>query len=135
MISFHPDWHVMLGLAVTVVLGLGVGCLVRHVGDSLPLPPPSSNPEIVALWTKLTKQNTGGSWIGRVELPIFFAVLWLNAWWLISGWLLFKLGFYWQSANFAAFPDKSPDAKQLEYLVSKRDLGTHHVATALFWTV
>ena len=69
------------------------------------------------------------------ERPIFFAAFWIaGAWPLISTWLVFKLAFYWQSANFTAFPQSAPDPKEAEYLVAKRQLGTHHVATSLVGT-
>lgn len=134
MITIHPDWRIIIGLAVTLVLGLGVGCLVRRVGNSLgPLQSPS--PEASAQWERLTSLGTGGSWIGHVERPIFFAALWITgAWPILSSWLVFKLAFYWQSANFTAFPTSSPTASEAEYLVSKRQLGAHHVATALVGT-
>jgi hypothetical protein len=134
MISIQPDWQALIGLAVTVGLGFDVGRLVRRVGGSIgPLPPPS--PETTSQWTKLTSQKTGGWWIGLVERPIFFAALWISgAWPLLASWLVFKLGFYWQSANFTAFPTTSPDEREAEYLVAKRQLGTHHVATALVGT-
>ncbi len=134
MISIQPNWHVLIGLAVTVILGFGVGCLVRHVGNSLgPLQAPSS--ELTPQWAKLTSLETGGSWIGHVERPIFFAALWISgAWPILSSWLVFKLAFYWQSANFTAFPDSLQNERDAEYLVSKRQLGAHHVATALVGT-
>jgi hypothetical protein len=134
MISIQPNWHVLIGLAVTVILGFGVGCLVRHVGVSIgPLPAPSS--ETTPQWTKLTSQKTGGSWIGHIERPIFFAALWIpGAWPILSSWLVFKLAFYWQGANFTAFPKLSPNEREADYLVAKRQLGAHHVATALVGT-
>ena len=76
MIGIQPNWHALIGLGVTIALGFGVGCLVRRVGDSIgPLPPPSS--ETAAQWANLVAQKTGGSWIGHVERPIFFASLWI----------------------------------------------------------
>jgi hypothetical protein len=132
MIDLHHHIPVLIGLAVTVILGLGVGPLIRCVGNSLPLPPPSTTS--ADRWKYLTDQQTGGAWIGRVESPIFFAACWLGAWLLIASWLVFKLGFYWQSANFTAFPATAPDEKELDYLIAKRLLGTHHVATALVGT-
>jgi len=134
LIGIHPNWQALIGLGVTIVLGFGVGCLVRRVRDLIgPLPPPS--PETAEPWSRLVAQKTGGSWIGHVERPIFFASLWVpNAWPILSSWLVFKLGFYWQSANFTKFPDASPNAQEAEYLVAKRQLGTHHVATALVGT-
>ena len=80
MISIQLDWNVLIGLVVTVVLGFGVGFLVRHVGDSIgPLPPPSI--ETANQWAILVAQKTGGSWIGHVERPIFFASLWIPSAW------------------------------------------------------
>lgn len=131
--TFQPDWHAIIGLTITVLLGFGVGRFVRHVGDSIPIPPPSG--ELSVHWEKLKNQSTGGRWIGLVERPIFFAALWISgAWPLLASWLVLKLGFYWQSANFAAFPQSSPDSKEADYLVAKRQLGTHNVATALVGT-
>jgi hypothetical protein len=134
VIAIQPNWQALIGLGVTIALGFGVSCLVRRVGDSIgPLPPPST--ETATQWATLVAQKTGGSWIGHVERPIFFASLWIpGAWPILSSWLVFKLGFYWQSANFTKFPDTSPDAREAEYLAAKRQLGTHHVATALVGT-
>ena len=134
MISVQPDWSAVIGLSVTIVLGFGVGWLVRRVGSSIgPLPPPSA--EIATQWAKLSGQQTGGAVIGQVERPIFFAALWIaGAWPIMTSWLVFKLAFYWQGANFTAFPSSSPDAKEADYLVAKRTLGTHYVATALVGT-
>jgi hypothetical protein len=134
VIGIQPNWHALIGLGVTVALGFGVGCLVRRVGDLIgPLPPPSA--ETAEHWSRLVAQKTGGSLIGHVERPIFFASLWVpSAWPILSSWLVFKLGFYWQSANYTKFPDTAPDAREAEYLVAKRQLGTHHVATALVGT-
>ena len=135
MISIQPNWGVVIGLTITVFLGLGVGCLVRRVGAAIPIPPPNEEPQMVSLWTKLTTQNTGGSFIGHVERPIFFAACWLNVWLLLSSWLVFKLAFYWQGANFAAFPPTLPKPmEEMAWVVAKRQMGTHHVATALVGT-
>ncbi len=95
---------------------------------------PSPSQESAERWKYLTDQQTGGAWIGRVESPIFFAACWLGAWLLLTSWLAFKLGFYWTSANFTAFPNTAPEGKDLDYLIAKRLLGTHHVATALVGT-
>ena len=133
MIGIQPNWHAIIGLVVTVVLGFGVGCLVRRVGDSIgSLPPPSE--ETANQWATLVAQNTGGFWIGHIERLIFFASLWIQTWPILSSWLIFKLGFYWQSANFTKFPDSSPDKKEADYLIAKRQLGNHHVATVLVGT-
>jgi hypothetical protein len=131
-IHMEPDWQIIIGLAVAVVLSLGVGTLVRLVGNSLPLPSPSK--DRAEQWKRLADQQTGGKWIGRFEVTMFFAACWFQAWLLITGWLVFKLGFYWQSTNFAAFPAEPPDADQMDYMIAKRYLGTHHVATALIGT-
>jgi hypothetical protein len=118
---------------VTIALGFGVGCLVRSVGAALPTPPPNEEPATVALWNRLTGQNTGGRWIGNVERVVFFAACWSGQWLLLSSWLVFKLALYWQGANFSALPEKDP-AADLAWLVARRQLGTHHVATVLVGT-
>jgi hypothetical protein len=135
-ISFsHANWHALIGLAITVALGFGVGSLVKRVGDSIPLlPPAGDDPRLLEAWTQLVGQSTGGGWIGHVERPLFFAACWLQAWLLITGWLVFKLAFYWQGANFTAFPRTPPDAEHLRWVATKRQLGSHHVATALAGT-
>jgi hypothetical protein len=135
-ISFpRAKWGVLAGLIVTMLLGAGVGCLVKEVGEAIPLPPPaSSDPKILAAWERLVGQSTGGAWIGRLERLIFFAGCWFQGWLLITGWLVFKLAFYWQGANFTAFPRTPPNADQLDWMATKRQVGTHHVATALVGT-
>ena len=127
------NWYALLGLGVTVVLGLGTKCLVRMVADSLPLESP--NVDLEPYWEKLRKMETGGSPIGHVERPIFFAALWISGGWpILASWLAFKLAYYWQSANFAAFPTEMPTKEQAAWLVAKRQLGCNHVATALVGT-
>lgn len=135
MIYFQPDLHALIGLGVTMIFGgVLVKPLIKHVGKRLgPLPPPSD--ETCEQWNKLTTMDTGGDYIGHVERPIFFASLWIpGAWPLLSSWLIFKLAFYWQSANLSAFPEKPPGWVEAEYLFVKRKLGTHLVTTALVGT-
>lgn len=128
----NPNWPVIQGLIIAIVLGFGVGPLVKYVGDSLPLPPPSEATR--QQWTQLAGRNTGGAWIGFLERLIFFAACWWLAWLFLAGWLVFKLGFYWQSANVAALPEKLPESNDLGYFIAKRHLATHHVATVLVGT-
>ena len=132
--SLHPNWHIVIGSTVTVIFGFGVDRLIRCVGRSMgPLPAPSV--EVAQEWEELTRQNTGGFWIGHIERPIFFAALWIpGAWVILSSWLVFKLAFYWQNTNFSAFPEDPPSEKAVRYLIAKRQLGLHQVATALVGT-
>lgn len=134
MINFQlVNWYVLLGLVVTILLGFGTKCLVRKVAASLPVDSPSADLE--PHWDKLRKMETGGGAIGHVERPIFFAALWISgAWPLLASWLAFKLAYYWQNANFVAFPADMPTKEQIPWLVSKRQLGCNHVATALVGT-
>ena len=135
MINFQlVNWYALLGLLVTVVLGFGTKYLVDHVANSLPLESPNSDLE--ANWDKMRKMKTAGGMIGHIERPIFFAALWIAGGWpILTSWLVFKLAYYWQSANFAAFPAELPDNNgQMAWLVAKRQLGTHHAATALVGT-
>ena len=135
MVSFDIDWQPVIGLAVTMLLGTGIGCLVRRVQQAIDTPEPPSD-ALRPQWDKLLKMQTGGSWIGRLEGPIFFASLWVEGWWpLMSSWLVFKLAVYWQSSNYAAFPsDKLLGKEEADLLVAKRQLGSHHVATLLVGT-
>lgn len=128
------ELQLIIGLSVTIVLGCGVGLIVRCVGRLIPIPPPNEKPETVRLWTRLIEQTTGGAYIGFFERLIFFAAFWIGASLILSSWLVFKLALYWQGANFTAFPEKAPDNEDLAWLVAKRQLGTHHVATVLVGT-
>ncbi len=65
---------------------------------------------------------------------MFFASLWTGMWPILGSWLVFKLGFYWQSANFSQFPDAPPKEDDVKYLAAKRRYGSHQVATALVGT-
>jgi hypothetical protein len=126
-------WLTLVGLAVTAILGCTTKYFVRRIGNSLPMEAPSI--EIELYWDKLRKMQTGGDAIGHVERLLFFAALWIpNGWPILTSWLVFKLAYYWQSANFTAFPVEPPDAKQAAWLVAKRQLGANHVATALVGT-
>lgn len=134
MINFQlVNWYALLGLGVTVVLGFGTKCLVHHVANSLPLEPPSS--ALKPHWDKLREMKAAGGMIGHVERPIFFAALWIiGGWPILTSWLVFKLAYYWQGANFTSFPVDAPTEEQAAWLVAKRQLGTHHAATALVGT-
>ncbi len=133
MLWIEPNWQAVIGLGVALVLGEGVGCLVRKAGDSIgPLEPP--NDELAPLWKRWSEMNTAGQWIGRIERPLFFAAAWLGAGLPLAAWLAMKTAFYWQGTNFAAFPRNVPGAELLKYVIAKRQLGTHHVATFLVGT-
>lgn len=131
-LSVQINWHIVFGLAVAMILGMGIGCLVKKVGDQIPLLPPSD--DLLEDWKVLTTMNSGGRWIGFVERPIFFTAIWFQAWVLIGAWLVMKTAFYWQSANFAAYPVTLPSSSEAKYLIAKRRIGTHHTATALVGT-
>ena len=131
MIAFNPD--AMIGLAVTLALGFGVKPLVKWVGDSLPIEP--HNSDLEPYWAKLREMKAAGEWIGHIERPMFFAALWItNGWPILSSWLVFKLAYYWQGANFTSYPVEPPSKEQAAYIVAKRQIGTHHVATSLVGT-
>src|SRR6266853_2258483 len=137
-IYVQPEWRpfiaLVVGLAITVALGFGVGPLIRRVQRSLTKPEPPSS-ALITQWDKLMNMNTGGAWIGRLEGLIFFASLWVASWWpMMSSWLVFKLAVYWQSSDYAAFPSRTPNEKEADYIVAKRQLGSHHVATLLVGT-
>ncbi|HEX7952504.1 MAG TPA: hypothetical protein VF523_05450, partial [Burkholderiales bacterium] len=129
-----PWWHVVLGFALTVFLGAFTGVLVKCAGDFVRTPK-APFPEIRKEWTALVDMNTGGKYIGLVELPIFFAACSLpEAWPLAASWLVMKTAFYWQSANFSAYPERPPNKRMARWLAAKRHMGSHHVATALVGT-
>jgi hypothetical protein len=135
MINFQlVNWYALLGLFITVILGFGTKYLVRHVAKSLPLESPNS--ELEPYWGKFRTMKAAGGMIGHVERPILFAALYLpNGWPILTSWLAFKLAYYWQSANFASFPSELPkEEEQMKWIVAKRQLGTHHAATALVGT-
>jgi len=128
-------YQVTIGIVVTVALGFAVGPILAHVSRVIPIPAPNDDPETVRLWTRLTGQTTGGAYIGFFERFIFFAAFWSPAAWpIFPSWLAFKLALYWQGAKFASFPDQAPGHADLAWLVAKRQLGAHHVATALVGT-
>ena len=129
------EWFAtLIGFAVTVLPGFGVGHLVRYVGNSLgPLEPPSE--ELRPQWIKLTSRNMGGWWIGFLERPMFFAAFFIeNGWPVFSTWIVMKTAFCWQSTNFSAFPPSLGTKKEADYLVAKHQLGNHRVATVLVGT-
>jgi hypothetical protein len=122
----------IIGLVVTLLCGLGVGRLVRYVSASFTLTPPSE--PLRGQWALLTSMNTAGKAVGHIERPIFFVAAFLQAWVLLAAWLVMKTAIYWQSTNFAKFPDQAPTAADVDYLVAKRCLGAHHLATLLVGT-
>jgi hypothetical protein len=132
-------WQAPLGFVVTAAIGWWVvPRVVKCVRDSFtPLPAPSDSEDVAKAWRELVdeERKTAGPWVGRVELPIFFAALWVQGGWpLLASWLAFKLALYWQGANFTAFPTDAPNADHLRYLHAKRQLGTQHIAVTLVGT-
>lgn len=133
--TIQPNWQALTGVIVAVVVGhFLVGWAVRKASHAIgPLDPPS--PELADAWSKLTSMNTAGNWIGLFERPLFFAALWLpSAWPLLTSWLVFKLAFYWQGANFTSFPTSAPSRADAEYFAARRKMGSHHVSSALVGT-
>jgi hypothetical protein len=130
----HEVCQVVAGLAVTIVLGAFIKPLMGRLNKVIKIQPPNEEAETVRLWDQLVKLTTGGAYVGFFERFIFFASIWSGAWPMFASWLAFKLALYWQGAKFASFPDTAPSNKDLAWLVSRRQLGTHHVATVLVGT-
>jgi hypothetical protein len=137
---FCPNWHLIFGLGVTLLLGFFVRPLVTRVGDDRDgdqdgddkdtKPPDSYQP-----WRPISDVRSMGHWVGWVERPIFFAGLWLpGSWPIFSSWLVFKLALHWQSANFGALPEEPPGAEKTAYIVAKRNMGSRHAAKAIVGT-
>lgn len=135
MITFDnaSGYALLVGLGVTVILGFGNGYLVKCVGNSIEMKSP--NDDLVPFWDQLQKMKTAGKEIGLVERLIFFAALWTaDGWPVLTSWLVFKLAYYWQGANFASFPDKLPSKEQAAWIVARKQIGTRHVAKVLVGT-
>lgn len=127
------NWYALLGLAVTIVLGLGTKCLVDHVRECIKIESPSN--DLAPYWVNLREMKTAGGMIGFVERIIFFAALWIgNGWPILSSWLIFKLAYYWQGADFTSLPNELPNKEQAAWIVAKRQIGTRHVGVVLVGT-
>lgn len=86
----------LVGIGVTVLLGLGVGYVLSHNTDSLKPEWPNNISE--SDWG-LVIGESGGSNIGFFERTLFLVALLIGEYSIIGFWLAFKLGAKWETWN------------------------------------
>jgi hypothetical protein len=131
-----PFLHIIVGLLITVALGLLVPHVLAYAGKSISLDPPSgASDEQKREWKKLMKGNESGAVLGFLERLIFFAAFFAQAHIAVAAWLAFKVASKWNAwENVIAIPDKLEGIENLSFLVARRNWGSHVLMTFLIGT-
>jgi hypothetical protein len=127
-------WMPIVGLAVTLLLGLAVKPLLQLAQQKSELIPPSSR--LRDEWSSVTKGDEGGGIVGHLERPLFFGCLWFHADLLIGAWLAFKVASKWNAwSNVTAVPDQIEGVDAFAYLASRRRWASNVLTTFLVGTL
>lgn len=132
-----PDEFVaiVLGLIVTLWLGLFVPALIGLVKESMPAlePPDELHREP---WGNLIAGHEGGEWIGYLERFAFFGALVAGMPEFVPAWLVFKVGAKWQAwQHVNAVAGKMSTVGEWDWLVARRRWGSQLLATFLVGTL
>lgn len=114
--------EILIGLIITVLAGeVAVGRLVDRSTEKIPRSGvPDQLKDVVEL-----ANTTGGAWIGRVELILFFAAFWFKEPLMIGGWLAFKVASTWATwQHLIRVPVSLPDVSPLDYLKARKVWGS-----------
>lgn len=130
MVTF---FNIGVGLVVIVLLGLGVGPLVKCAQRSIALEPPRES--LRASWLTLTKGNEGGQLLGNLERILFFGAFWIGEHEIIAGWLAFKVASKWNVwSNIISVPNQLENIDPISYLNARRRWGSQLLITFLVGT-
>jgi hypothetical protein len=114
---------IAVAIALTILLGLAVGPLLRRATSSIDLTVPSGIDK--ALWNKLTGESGVGSWIGFFERLLLLAGFWIPVYTIIGGWLAFKLAAKWEVwKDIHQVPATLKGTPEFEYFVARHQLGS-----------
>jgi len=136
--------QIILGLSVTLLFGLVVQPLVKHVKNKIEMVPPSES--LKNKWLEITGpievqgKLESGEIIGLLERLLFFIAIWISSYLIIGGWLAFKVASKWEVwKNIISVPESldTDVAKvdQLDYLSARRRWASHRYVSFLIGTI
>jgi hypothetical protein len=126
--------QIVVGLAITSLLGCGVKPLLKCAKKYVHLTPPSA--ALKDKWAELTCGDEAGGIIGILERFFFFGAIWADASPAIGAWLAFKVASKWQVwSTVVTLPDSLAGAKQLDYVIARRRWSSHLLVTFLVGTL
>ena len=97
---------ILVAIAVTVLLGLGVG---KIIDTAVPKPAPPDGLDS-ALWAAMDWRVHTGGWIGCIERLLVLMAFWLQQYAIVGGWLAFKVAAKWEVwKNIIRVPDAMDD--------------------------
>jgi hypothetical protein len=112
-----------IGLLVTLALGAFVPRIMKWVRATMTLSPPDGVTAIQ--WSAVTDIGDGARkvirLVGVLEQALFFLSLWLRAYELAGGWLIFKAASKWETwQSIMKVPESPPkDVDPWSYLAAK----------------
>jgi len=126
---------VLLGLATTLLIGLGVSCALKVVEFDIPAPEGFATAE---KWNRAFNVQgvKGAGLLGCFERILYFASFWTGANIAIAGWLAFKLGSKWQTwQHIIKVPEDLATIDQLEKFHVLTQFGNRIMARFLIGSV
>jgi hypothetical protein len=130
---------ILNGLIIVIPLRFCVGKILNHVTKEInKLPDPLSELEITKeKWKQFMKgSDYPGAWLGHLERVLFFVAMWFGLWQVVAGWLAFKLASKWETyKGTVSLPQKLDDINDLDYLLSRRRLGSERTMRLLIGTL
>lgn len=77
-----------------------------------------------------------GKWLGILERILIFLSVWVQAYAIIVGWLVFKVGTKWEVwNNIVKVPDSISESSPLSYLRARRAWGARLLSSFLIGTI
>lgn len=126
--------QILVGLLVTLSLGLIVKPLLKHAKKSMKLPPPNST--LTDEWARVVSGNEGGRVLGHLERFLFFCAFFANADAVVAGWLAFKVASKWNAwTNVVCVPKDIAGVHPIGFLIARRSWASHLLMTFLIGTL
>lgn len=129
--------QVLIGLVVTYLLGLSVGCMVKSVERGLSAS--LQNEDVKDKWESLiTDPSTdhSGELLGKLERLLFFIGFWFQAYEVVGGWLAFKVAAKWEAwSSVIAIPTEIDNVTNLDYAIARRRWGSQRLMSFLVGTL
>jgi hypothetical protein len=115
--------RLLLGLILLFSIGSMVGPLVSRATSRYDLSAPEGMPQ--DLWSNIVSRGTGGSYLGYLERPLYFAAFWNDTPVLVAGWLAFKVASGWHNWNhIVRLPEKIDGVNDKDFLRARSQLGS-----------
>ena len=130
---------IALGLAFTLLAGLGVKPFLKWLREEIPVPTISDDDDLNRLWREVQKHpEASGTWVGVFERIVLFWAVWAGSWEAVGIWLAFKLAAKWEAWNQMGFvpdnPTFEPSVAPLRWAAARRVWAAQGYATFVVGT-